>query len=229
MARIGGRVQRVPNSLWLVVGAACAAVLLVAVLRLVLGPSEEAMLRSVAVERTTPPPATVAPQPTLVATVAPTLPLQATRAATPSAAGAAASALPSIGATQVTPANLAVRLVAVEAVAELEQFHGQQFRPQNGVYALVTIQFKNASASPTTIRTSAIELVAGAGAPFKVDSRGLSALSTMPQQRFDRRPMFVAESLLPGEEKTVVVAFDIPADSGNLRVTIEGLTFATTP
>lgn len=133
--------------------------------------------------------------------------------------------LPTAGDTLVDATGFEVTLVGVLHLAELKQFTGSPFKPKNGVFKLVNIQFKNGSSSFTTIAKSNIVLLTADGDEIAVSNLGTNALTGMVPDIERGRPLYLVESLPAGKEAKVSVVFDVPPDLTGLNIEIEGFLF----
>ena len=133
--------------------------------------------------------------------------------------------LPTAGDTLVDATGFEVTLVGVLHLAELKQFTGSPFKPKNGVFKLVNIQFKNGSSSFTTITKSNIVLLTADGDEIAVSNLGTNALTGMVPDIERGRPLYLVESLPAGKEAHVSVVFDVPPDLTGLNIEIEGFLF----
>ena len=211
MAALFTWVRRQPYYYVLIVGSIVGVGVVLAVLRLVFMPGPETLVQSVAGHTA------------LVAASG-----EAARGEHSSPASTEATeeeTTATVGDTLTTPGGLDVTLVSIEHVKEITQFHGSPFRPRDGIYWLVTIKYVNHGSSLVSIANERIKFITADGTDIAVDARGTSALSTTPVQRYEARPLFLAESLPPGDQTQAAVLFDASPDLEGLHLEIEGLLF----
>ena len=136
------------------------------------------------------------------------------------------SGLPTIGDTLVGDDGLEVTLVSVQDFDELVQIHGTPYRPKNGSYKIVSVMFKNTTESTNiVVSKDNIYLVGSDDEVIKVDSPGVNALIGMATTTTEGRPLFMVESVPGGKKVTVAVVFDLPSDSVDMNIEIEGFLF----
>ena len=216
MAAIVTWIRRQPGPVKFIVGSILTVGVLMAVLRIVFMPGPETLIESVAGR------AALAEASEAAARGEQSAPASSETAAS---GQAPVETTATVGDTLTTASGLDVTLVTIEHIKEIKQFHGSPFRPNDGVYMLVTIRYTNHSAVLVSIANERINLIAPDDTEISVDSRGTSALSTTPVQRYEARPLFLAESLPPGDETQAAVVFDVDPGLQGLRIEIEGLTF----
>ncbi|MCY3911674.1 MAG: DUF4352 domain-containing protein [Chloroflexi bacterium] len=253
MGTIGRYVGSIPKFYLALIALIAVIAVVVAVVSLTQGPGDEAdradatpapTVAAQAAARTTSA-ATPAPRPTTAAASTPRAEPAETAAApgaTPTVAiyaevraqarveveqqvAVSRTGLPTAGDTLVDATGFEVTLVGVLHLAELKQFTGSPFKPKNGVFKLVNIQFKNGSSSFTTIAKSNIVLLTADGDEIAVSNLGTNALTGMVPDIERGRPLYLVESLPAGKEAKVSVVFDVPPDLTGLNIEIEGFLF----
>ena len=134
--------------------------------------------------------------------------------------------LPTVGDTQLGDDGLEVTLVSVQQFEQLTQIHGSPFKPKNGAFQLVTIQFTNTNDSGNIVVSKAnIVLIEPSGNEIAVSSPGVNALIGMATTATEGRPLFLVESVPDGKTAVVAVVFDVAPDMVDLEIDIEGFIF----
>ena len=131
-----------------------------------------------------------------------------------------------LGDTQLGDDGLEVTLVSVQQFEELTQVQGSPFRPKNGAFKLVTMQFTNTNDSGNIVVSKAnIVLIEPSGNEIAVSSPGVNALIGMATTATEGRPLFLVESVPDGKDRVVAVVFDVAPDLVDLEIDIEGFIF----
>ena len=127
---------------------------------------------------------------------------------------------------QAADDGLEVTLVSVQRFEELAQVHGSAFRPNGGLFLVVTIEFTNTNDSGNiVVSKSNIVLIEPDGSKTAVDSPGVNALLGMASTAVEGRPLFLVEAVPGGLTATVAVVFDIDPGLIDLEIDIEGFLF----
>jgi hypothetical protein len=214
VAAISTNARRLPGPIVAVIGSLLFVAIALLILRIVFDPNEESIRTSAEAAR---------PRRVAVSTRT-----QASTATTTAAATTPAptDALPSLGDTLVAVDGLGVTMVAVEDFSMVPQRQGSPFRPRKDLIRIVTIEFENGSADPTTVVNTNIMLLRPDGSRIVVDARSLNVLNSKPAGLVESRPLFLAESIAAGRSIIVSVSFDVEQSDDDFRLDIEGLRFA---
>ena len=214
MAAISTNARRLPGPIVAIIGSLLFVAIALLILRIVFDPNEESIRTSAEAAR---------PRRVAVSTRT-----QASTATTTAAATTPAptDALPSLGDTLVAVDGLGVTMVAVEDFSMVPQRQGSPFRPRKDLIRIVTIEFENGSADPTTVVNTNIMLLRPDGSRIVVDARSLNVLNSKPAGLVESRPLFLAESIAAGRSIIVSVSFDVEQSDDDFRLDIEGLRFA---
>ena len=214
MAAISTNARRLPGPIVAIIGSLLFVAIALLILRIVFDPNEESIRTSAEAAR---------PRRVAVSTRT-----QASTATTTAAATTPATtdALPSLGDTLVAVDGLGVTMVAVEDFSMVPQRQGSSFRPRKDLIRIVTIEFENGSADPTTVVNTNIMLLRPDGSRIVVDARSLNVLNSKPAGFVESRPLFLAESIAAGRSIIVSVSFDVEQSDDDFRLDIEGLRFA---
>ena len=213
MAAISTNARRLPGPIVAVIGSLLFVAIALLILRIVFDPNEESIRTSAEAAR---------PRRVAVAT--------RTQASTATTAAATTPAttdgLPGLGETLVAEDGLGATMVAVEDFSMVPQRQGSPFRPRKDLIRIVTIEFENGSADPTTVVNTNIVLLRPDDSRIVVDARSLNVLNSKPAGPVESRPLFLAESIAAGRSIIVSVSFDVEQSDDDFRLDIEGLRFA---
>ncbi len=214
MAAISTNARRLPGPIVAVIGSLLFVAIALLILRIVFDPNEESIRTSAEAAR---------PRRVAVATRT-----QASTATTAAAATTPATTdgLPGLGETLVAEDGLGATMVAVEDFSMVPQRQGSSFRPRKDLIRIVTIEFENGSADPTTVVNTNIVLLRPDDSRIVVDARSLNVLNSKPAGPVESRPLFLAESIAAGRSIIVSVSFDVEQSDDDFRLDIEGLRFA---